>query len=39
MAALMISFFIVFLLHGVRRHLSQPEADPKARRYLIQKTE
>jgi hypothetical protein len=31
----MINFLIVFLLHGVRRRLSQPEADLKARRNLL----
>jgi hypothetical protein len=31
----MINFFIVFLLRGVRRRLSQPEANPKARRNLL----
>ncbi|MGN7711579.1 hypothetical protein [Agrobacterium radiobacter] len=35
MAAPMINFLIVFLLHGVRRRLSQPEANPKARRNLL----
>ncbi|EGP54688.1 hypothetical protein Agau_L300375 [Agrobacterium tumefaciens F2] len=27
--------FHCFLLRGVRRHLSQPETDPRARRYLL----